>query len=185
MKILVAYSSRTGFTKGIAGFIAERLSGHGLEVDLSEVGARVSLERYDGFVVGSAVYMGHWTKEAKKFLSDNRSLIGARPTWLFSSGPVGTSRTDAKGRDLLEVSGPKEIEELRKVARPRDHRVFFGGLDGAKMTGATGFMYHLVTKSKAARESMPEGDFRDWKEIGGWADGIAEALLSHSAPATP
>jgi len=34
----------------------------------------------------------------------------------------------------------------------------------------------MARRSQAARESMPEGDFRDWKEIESWANGIAEAL---------
>ena len=123
--------------------------------------------------------MFHWMKEAKQFLSRNHRLLSGRPVWLFSSGPVGTSRTNPKGQDLLEVSvsGPKELEELMAV-RPRGHRIFFGVLDGSKLTGATGFMYRMARRSEEARKSMPEGDFRDWNEIRAWADSIAEALRS-------
>jgi len=95
---------------------------------------------------------------------------------LFSSGPVGTQSKDSKGRDLLEVSGPNELEELRALVKPRDHRVFFGALEGSRLTGTTGFFYRLARRSQAAREEMPEGDFRDWKEIEAWAAGIAGEL---------
>jgi len=78
------------------------------------------------------------------------------------------------------VSGPKEINELREATRPRDHRVFFGALDGTRLSGAMGFMYRMARRSQAARESMPEGDFRDWQEIESWANGIAKVCLSHS-----
>ena len=176
MKVLVAYASKTGFTKGIAEFIGERLRFRGLQVDVLEVSTIKVVAGYDAFVVGSAVYMWHWMKEAKRFVTGNRELLRARPVWLFSSGPVGTSKTDAKGRDLLEVSGPSEIGELVEAARPRDHKVFFGGLDGSKLTGTTGFFYRMASKSKNARESMPEGDFRDWNLIGEWGDEIAETL---------
>jgi menaquinone-dependent protoporphyrinogen oxidase len=178
MEILVAYASRTGFTKGIAEFIGERLRSKGPVVDVQNVNSVKDVSRYDAFVIGSAVYMFHWEKDAKKFLSKNRVVLSTRPVWLFSSGPVGTSKTNDKGRDLLDVtvSGPKEIEELQKAVKPRDHKVFFGGLDGSKLTGATGFMYRMVRKSESARESMPEGDFRDWNEIGAWAEGIAAAV---------
>ena len=176
MRVLVAYASKTGFTKGIAEFIGERLREHGTQADVQGVDSIKNLAGYDAFVIGSALYNLHWLKEAKSFVSNNRALLGTRPVWLFSSGPVGTKTTDSQGRDLRDASGPKEIDELREAVKPRDHRVFFGGLDGSRLTGAIGFAYRMARRSQAARESMPEGDFRDWKEIESWANDIAEAL---------
>ena len=176
MKVLVAYASKAGSTKGIAEFVGEKLRQRGMQVDVIEVGAVRNAEGYDAFVVGSAVYMFHWLKEARQFVSKNSALLASRPLWFFSSGPVGTQPKDDKGRDLLEVSGPKELGELRALVKPRDHRVFFGALDGTRLTGTIGFAYRLARRSQAAREAMPEGDFRDWKEIETWATGIAQAL---------
>jgi menaquinone-dependent protoporphyrinogen oxidase len=176
MKVLVAYASKAGSTKGIAEFIGERLRQQGVEADVQEVGAVRNVMGYDAFVIGSALYMFHWNKEARQFVSRNRASLSSRPVWLFSSGPVGTQTKDPQGRDVRAVSGPKEIDELRDAVKPLDHRVFFGALDGSKLKGTMGFTYRLVRRSQAARESMPEGDFRDWKEIEAWADGIARAL---------
>ena len=184
MKFLVAYASKYGSTKGIAEFIGEKLRQKGIEADVKDVGEAGDLARYDAFAIGSAVFMFHWMKEAKQFLSRNEKLLSGKPVWLFSSGPVGTSRTNTKGEDLLDVSvsGPKEIEELRESVRPRDHRIFFGALDGSRLTGATGFMYRMARRSEEARKSMPEGDFRDWKEIEAWVDSIAEDLKLAPSP---
>ena len=177
MKVLVAYASKYGSTKGIADFIGDKLRQKwGMDVDVHEAAAVKNVEDYDAFVVGSAVYMFHWMKEAKHFLSKNSVILSSHPVWLFSSGPVGTQTKDAKGRDVLEVAGPKELDELKSLAKPRDHRVFFGALDGSRLTGTTGFFYRMARKSEEARESMPEGDFRDWKKIEAWIDGIAESL---------
>ena len=178
MKVLVAYASKYGSTKGIAEFIGEKLRGRGMEADVLEVGAVGNAGAYDAFVIGSALYMFHWLKEAKQFVSKNSALMVNHPVWLFSSGPVGTQSKDAKGRDLLEVSGPKELDELRALVKPRDHRVFFGALDPTRLTGTIGFGYKLARRSQAAREAMPEGDFRDWNEIEAWANSIADALGS-------
>jgi menaquinone-dependent protoporphyrinogen oxidase len=176
MKVLVAYASKYGSTRGIADFIGEKLRQQGMQVDVKEVGSVKNAEDYDAFVIGSALYMFRWLKEAKRFVSKNSVVMVNHPVWLFSSGPVGTQSKDAKGRDLLEVSGPKELDELRALVKPRDHRVFFGALDSTRLTGTIGFAYKLARRSQAAREAMPEGDFRDWKEIEAWASRIAGEL---------
>jgi len=176
MRVLVAYASKYGSTKGIADFIGERLRQQGVEADVQEVGAVHSTTEYDAFVIGSALYMFHWVKEARQFVARNGASLSSRPVWLFSSGPVGTQTKDPKGRDVRDVSGPKEIDELRDAVKPRDHRVFFGALYGSRLTGTLALGYRMARMSKSAREAMPEGDFRDWKEIGDWVDGIARAL---------
>ncbi len=178
MKVLVAYASKTGFTKRIAEFIGEKMRQRDIMADVEEVGKAADLRPYDAYVIGSAAYMFHWLKGAKEFVSKNRAVLATRPVWLFSSGPVGAKKTDEKGRDLLESSVPKDIEDFRKWFQPRGHQVFFGGLEGARLTGSVGFMYRLARKSESARKSMPEGDFRDWEAIEAWTNGIVDALLS-------
>ncbi len=177
MKVLVAYASKYGSTRGIAEFIGEKLRQRGVQVDIRDVGSAGSVKDYDAFVVGSAVFTGHWMQEAKQFVSKNSAAMAGRPVWLFSSGPTGTSPTDAKGNDLLQASEPKELDELKAMLKPRDHRVFFGAFDSSRLTGTTGFFFKLAARSKAVRESVPEGDFRDWKAIEAWAASIAEALM--------
>jgi menaquinone-dependent protoporphyrinogen oxidase len=176
MKVLVAYASKYGSTKGIADFIGEKLRQEGAEADVQEVGAVRKIADYDAFVIGSAVYMFHWLKEARQFVSKNSALLANHPVWLFSSGPVGTQSKDAKGRDVLEVSGPEELDELRALVKPRGHRVFFGALDGSRLTGIMGLGYRMARRSKSARDEMPEGDFRDWKDIEAWTALIAQEL---------
>jgi menaquinone-dependent protoporphyrinogen oxidase len=99
--------------------------------------------------------------------------------WLFSSGPLGTSRTDAQGRDLLLTSEPKEFAEFKETIHLRKQQVFFGALYISKL----GFADRLVTKLPAAKAAglFPEGDFRDWKAIEAWADSIARELTPVAA----
>jgi menaquinone-dependent protoporphyrinogen oxidase len=176
MRVLVAYASKHGSTKGIADFVGEKNREKGLKVDVLEVEQVKNVGDYDAFVIGSAVYMFHWMKEAMKFVSRNRSILFTRPVWLFSSGPTGTSQKDAKGRDLLDptVSGPKELEELREKLRFRDHRIFFGSFDPKDLD----FFTRQFFKSVAIREATPIGDFRDWKEIEEWSNQIVSSLVA-------
>jgi len=175
MKVLVAYATKHGSTKGIADFIGEKIREGGLQVDVLEVGEVKNVGSYDAFVLGSALYMGYWMKEAKQFVSRNKAVLNTRPVWLFSSGPTGNARKDAKGRDLLDpsVSGPFELEVLKEELHDaRDHRVFFGAVEAKDM----GFFTRQLLRSSTIREAIPFGDFRDWREIEAWSLGIASSL---------
>lgn len=174
MKILVAYATRHGATGGIAERIAGRLSANGHEAVARPVKGLRDADRYDAFVIGGAAYMFHWLGDATKFVERHRDLLAARPTWLFSSGPIGTDLVDKEGRDVFETTIPREFPHLRELVHPRGERIFFGALDpDAKPVGmAERFMSILP----AAKNALPRGDFRDWPAIDAWADEIAAAL---------
>ena len=172
MLVLVAYATKYGSTERIAEFIADRLRVGGLEAHAFPVEAVREVAAYDAVLVGSATYMGHWLKPARAFVERFRDTLAGRPTWLFSSGPLGSSATDDQGRDLHDVAVPTEIPELAEMVRPRGHAVFFGVLDSHRL----GFRERAIRLTPVGRSILPEGDFRDWREIGAWAASIAEEL---------
>lgn len=178
MTVLITYASKHGATQGIAEHIADTLRGEGLDVEVRPVAGTGDLDRYDAFVIGSAIYFGSWQKDAARFVQRNQSLLAAKPVWLFSSGPVGEARVDDDGRDLRETSEPKQMVELRNLIQPRDERVFFGALDRDDFSLAE----RVISSLPAASKLFAEGDFRDWDEIAGWSREIARDLAR--APAT-
>ncbi len=172
MSILAAYASRHSATRGIAERITEKLTAAGQDAEARSARTAVSLAGHETFVVGSAVCNRHWGQEASDFVRGNSTVLAERPVWLFSSGPLGTEKTDAEGRDVTVSAGPTEIAEFREAIRLRDHRVFFGAL----LPGTLGLGSRLLRSLTAARAMLPEGDFRDWSEIEAWADAIAGRL---------
>ena len=179
MSILVTYASRHGSTRGIAERIAERLRANGLAAEMRPAAEVRDAGRYDAFVVGGAAYMFHWLKDATTFVKRNRTLLAERPTWLFSSGPVGTDTVDKQGRDVLETTIPKEFRELRDAIQPRGEKVFFGAVDPAAKP--VGLAERLVSLMPAGKDALPKGDFRDWPAIDAWADQIAQDLAATGA----
>lgn len=165
MTVLVTYATKHGSTRGIAEAIATTLVDRGIPTEALAVDAVADVGLYDAVVLGSAVYMGRWLKEATEFARRHREQLTARPLWLFSSGPLGTEIVDAEEQ-------PKELAELRQTLGPRDHRLFFGALT----RDALGFGERMVVKAVKA----PEGDFRDWDEIRAWAATIADELAPNA-----
>lgn len=164
MKVLVTYASKHGSTKGIAEAIGRRLRERAIAVEVRPMRDVDGLERYDALVIGSAVYLGSWMKEAQAFLDRHAETLHRVPTWLFSSGPTGI---DSSGGALLD----KQQKRLDALGA-RDHQVFAGALDPEDL----GFLERRVVKAA----KTPIGDFRDWSEVERWADTIADpAVFGH------
>jgi menaquinone-dependent protoporphyrinogen oxidase len=173
MRVLVVHGSRMGSTGEIAERIAGQLRASGLDSVAVPAADRPEVSGWDAFVVGAGVYAGHWHPDAVEFVESNRDRLAERPVWLFSSGPVGES---ARRYDPVD---PQDVGRLRKLVRPRGHRVFAGAFDRAKV-GQAGLG---PASSFIASRFIPEGDFRDWGEIEAWASGIARELRDPLAPA--
>ena len=158
MKVLIAVASKHGATRGIAERLGDAFDAARADVAVVDLTRVTDVPQFDVAVVGSAVYMGRWMKEAAEFVRDNRGVLSERPLWLFSSGPVGS-------QPLPEA---KEIAEFRDIPSFRDHHTFQGALDKERLSLAERVMVKAV--------KAPGGDFRDWQEVDGWASTIATEL---------
>lgn len=174
MRVLVAYASRHGSTAGIAERIARTLTAAGHPAAVQQVEEVKTLDGYDAVVIGAAAYLFHWLKPAVRFARKHRADLATRPVWLFSSGPLGTDLVDKEGRNVLEVTRPREFDDLTAWIHPRGERIFFGAHD--PNAAPIGLGERLVRVMPAARDAMPAGDFRDWEAIDAWARDIAQAL---------
>lgn len=164
--ILVTYASKYGATKEIAEKIGEVLRQASLRVDVVPVDGIRDLSLYEVIILGSAVYVGKWQKEAVEFLNANEKTLAGRLVWLFSSGPTG------EGDPVELVEGQRLPPALQPVVdriRPCDIAVFHGFINPDKLN----FIEKWSIKSLVKK---PFGDFRDWNAISSWATSIADAL---------
>lgn len=168
MRVLVTAATRHGSTEEIAeaitaGLLARRIDAQTIAID--EVG---TLAGFDAVVLGSAVYVGHWLKPAREFAHAHASALRAKPVWLFSSGPLGPP----------EQPTPREpdvnVEELVALTGAREHRVFAGRLDRARLSLAERAAVRLI--------HAPLVDSRDWDAVERWAAEIAAALSGPRLP---
>jgi menaquinone-dependent protoporphyrinogen oxidase len=160
MNVLVTAASKHGATHGIAEHIAKTLTGHGIQVDLTEPQDVADLEPYDAVVILSAVYAGNWRPEAKDFAIDRGPELRKRRVWLVSSGPLGEE--DQSPTDLPQLAA------LMESTGAVSHTWFAGKLDKDDL----GFGERAIVKVVKA----PYGDFREWDEIERWAEDVAAKL---------
>lgn len=159
-RILVSAGSKHGATHEIAGRIGEVLAEEGYEVTVAPAEQVRDVAGYDAVVLGSAVYAGHWVAAAKDLADIVAQAKPPVPTWLFSSGPIGDPPKPEE--DPVDVAG------IQAATAAREHRIFPGKIDKSKLS--------FGEKAIMIAVRAPEGDYRDWEEIGAWATAIAETL---------
>lgn len=185
-KVLVAYASRHGGTRGIAERIGAVLSEEGIACRIASVETDPDPSLVDACILGSGVYMGSWLKEAVDYAWRHAGVLADRPVWLLSSGPLQSAATD-KGTDqhdpLAVALGPAEgpgsggrrkIAELSDAIHPQGHRVFFGAYDPSDPPRT--MPERLVRMLPHSEGILPAGDFRDWPLIETWAHELAREL---------
>ncbi len=162
MRVLVTAASRHGATHEIADAIAAGLERRGVDAGVQHAEQLSSLDGYDAYVIGSAVYVGRWLDTARELVESNASALAERPVWLFSSGPLGPP-------DALKPEGdPVDAAALVEAVAAEDHRIFAGKLDRKLLS--------FGEKAVVLAVPAPEGDFRDWEAIDGFAGEIAGHL---------
>lgn len=165
-KILVAYASKYGATREIAEKIGKVLLGAGLQADVYPVNDIHDLSPYKTVILGSAIYVGNWQKEAVRFLEIHQKDLARRQVWLFSSGPTG------EGDPLGLVEGkllPNGLQPVIDRIQPRDVTIFHGNIDPNKVNPIEKWAVKSLVKK-------PFGDYRDWDSIVAWSTRIASAL---------
>ena len=162
-RVLVAYATKSGGTRGIAEVIADELRQMGFRVDLRVVDEVSSVEGYDAVILGSAVYFGKWRKEALAFGQLLRSAPHDRRVWLFDSGPLFHWPDEGRNEPVPEA------DALRDAVGARSRTTFGGKL---LSEDASWFMHRVMASGKAGTY----GDFRNLERVRAWAHAIGVDL---------
>lgn len=165
--VLVGYATRYGSTQEVAEAIAATLREGGLEVDLQPLRQVRTLEGYGGVVLGAALYMYRWHKDARRFLSRHRQALVERPVAVFALGPTHDPHDEQEWQDARRQLD----QELAKTAwlKPVALELFGGKFDPTKL--------RFPLNRFAGAE--PVTDIRDWEAIRAWAAGLSPLLATN------
>ena len=166
-KVLVAYASSYGSTQEIAEVISETLRSQGLAVDCEAIRNVRKLEGYSGLVLGAPLYMFHWHKDARRFLSQHRKILADHlPVAIFAGGPFG--KGDGNEWQEVRTLFDRELAKFPWLT-PISVHIVGGKFDPTKLR----FPYNLIPVLK----KMPASDLRDWVAIRAWASSLGAQFL--------
>lgn len=152
MRVLVAYGSKQGGTRGLAEWLGSSLEKRGFEVEVRPAREVSDVSGYDSVIVGGALYAFMWHRDAKRFVRRHRRALRNMPVWLFSSGPLDDSAIE------------KEIPPVRFVRRT------------AERIGARGHMTFGGRLPPSYEGPLPVGDWRSEEHVDSWAQELAGEL---------
>jgi hypothetical protein len=153
-RVLVAYITRSGYTRVVAKAIAQGLREAGLEVDIADLELCTRHpERYDAVVLGCAVHHGNHADLMTTWIEENRDTLEARVTALFSLDRTDHTaalfaRTNWRPHRMLVLKAVHEPIVGRLVRELREQRTTAPPtLDWPKITA---FVAELVPLIRAA-----------------------------------
>jgi menaquinone-dependent protoporphyrinogen IX oxidase len=92
MRVLVTYASKHGSTQEVAERIASSLNQHGVQAEVRPMNRVDELDGYDGVLIGSAIYIGRWMKEATQFVERVRPALANCRVWSSAQDRSANSR---------------------------------------------------------------------------------------------
>jgi len=168
--LLVAYATRYGSTREVAEAVAAVLREAGPAVEVRPVREVRDLAGYGAVVLGAALYMYRWHKDARRFLSRHRRALAERPVALFALGPTHEPHDEQEWQDS-RAQLDKELAGFAWLS-PVAVALFGGKFDPA--------LLRFPVKQMAG--SVPATDVRDWAAIRAWAGDLAARLAPRSPP---
>lgn len=161
-KLLVVYDSYCGSTSGVAKHIADTLCRKGARVDLLKVDHVSDISIYDGAVIGSAVKSSSWRSSAIDFAAAHKSTLARIPVAYFLTC-IALYHDTPKARQTAQSYFDPVLKKVPEIT-PVTARAFAGVLDYSKMN----MMVKMIMKSKMKDKGIPEGDYRNFEQIGKW-----------------
>lgn len=161
-KILVTYTSRTGWTVGVAETIGKTLTENGASVDVIPMRDVKDLSAYDAVVAGSGINGGTWLPEAMQWVRDHQSELKRKPFAAFLVCMTLTMKNGEQYRGHVATW----LDPVSALVKPVSKGLFAGGLDISQIPS---FSDRLKFRLSVLFGVWKEGDHRDWSAIRRWA----------------
>jgi menaquinone-dependent protoporphyrinogen oxidase len=161
MLVLVVYGSKRGGTAELARMIGKAFAERGWSVEVRPASDVTTVTGADAVVVGGALYVNRWHRDAVRFVKKHAAALRDLPVWFFSSGPLDES---ARAGDIAPTP---QVASLAASIEIKGHMTFGGRLQ----SNPRGFIARRMAKASA-------GDWRDPEQVREWV----HQICTHDMP---
>jgi menaquinone-dependent protoporphyrinogen oxidase len=160
--ILVAYATKHGSTREVAEAVAATLAEQGTAVEVRPAAEVTDVGPYDAVVLGGSLYMGHWHRDAVRFLRRHDVELAALPVAVFAMGPRTLENNDVEGARMQLDHALAKVRDFEPV-----EVAIFGGVIRPETLR---FPLNRISAS----------DARDWDAIRAWSERVAAVLTQRA-----
>lgn len=169
-RILVAYASGSGSTGEVAAAIVKTLCQMGECAEVKKIQDITTLDNYAAVILGSPIRYDRWMPEATNFVQANQHILKEIPVAYFFTC-LTLAKRNAKTEQKAMVYAQK-LSMLATEVSPITIGRFGGVLNFSKLP----FYFRPAFKGLSLVTGLNEGDYRDWNEIGQWAEEVYSKL---------
>ena len=168
-KVLIIYASGFGTTAEVAKVMAEELRAQHFTVESQTADKARAPDEDEAVIIGSAIRYDRWLPDARAYLNHHQEALTKIPVAYFyncltlAANPVSTDSEQVYDAKLLALN-------------PSVKPMMVGGFAGALGYEVMPWYFRLILGSIARSKGLKGGDYRDWAEIKGWINQLANKI---------
>jgi len=182
-KYLIIYGTKEGQTAKIADKIGSLIREKGYDADVYDarkIPKNLSIEPYNGVIVGSSLHYLRWSHAAADFVIGQQPRITTAQSAFFSVSMMASAPDDPKVAEGLKKASNKFFDATKWHPATVEH--FAGGLAWSKYGFFTRYLMKGISYAQHKPvDSSKDQEFTNWDQVGTFTENFVERTRSEAS----